>query len=199
MALKLEDIEPAAAAETAPPAETPAETKGAVDTDAEIPDEILEIPAFAGLLAGKPAAVWNEVGRADPVGALIVENQEALKSAGFGFYGSTDKKTSVLFNSEFISGDELKKADADGTLREVAVPLQELLSSYESVIGEGGGGAAEGLPPMAAPGPVANPAPAGVQTRLGSARLRNLATGGPTSGPSPGAGRLQNSLQKNVI
>lgn len=191
MALTLpEDIEPAAAATAPSPEPAPA------DTEATIPDEILEIPAFAGLLAGKPAAVWNAAGEPNPVGSLIVENREALKNAGFNFYISKDKKTQVFFNAAHISGKELQQADEDETLREIAVPLSELLASYDSVLGEGNGSVAAepGSVAPATAGPMASPAPAGVQNRLGTARLKNFAMGGPTSGPYPGSGRLLNSL-----
>lgn len=195
MALTLDEIEPAPVAETEATAPAPAPA----DTEGDIPDEVLDLPEFAGLLEGKPAAVSNEVGKADPLGAIIVKNIDALKDAGFGFYGSADKTLQVMFNTQFISGDEIKKADEDGKLQEVAVPLSELRSAYASVLGEGEA-APSATPAMPAiSGPMAGPAPAGVQNRLGSARLRNLAVGSPTSGPSPGSGRLLNSLQKPVI
>lgn len=192
MALKLDEIEPAAAA-------APAPEPAPADAEATIPDEILDIPEFSGLLEGKPAAVYNEVGVADPVGALIIKNMEPLKDAGFGFYGGTDKKTTVIFNTQFISSKEIEQADKDGRLREIAVPLAELRASYASILGEGEAApsATPAMPAMA--GPMAGPAPAGVQNRLGTARLKNLVTGSPTSGPLPGSGRLLNSLQRNVI
>lgn len=63
-------------------------------------------------------------------------------------------------------------------------------------------------PTMAPGGPVAPPAlasaqgggvPAAVQRNLERARLAAMAPGAPTSGPSPGAGRLLNSILRPVI
>jgi len=168
--------------------------------EATIPDSVLEIPEFSGLLEGKPAAVWTEQGDKNPVIAPILESADALINAGFGFYHSKDESTDVLFNTQFVSEDEIKKADDGGKLREIAAPLGELLSSYEALLAPGGPESASGAPPpSAAPTAPGASVPASVEKKLTTARLKNVAVGGPTSGPLPGAGRLLNQLATPVV
>lgn len=197
-----------APAPVSPPAETPPtdETAGATD-EAGIPEAVLQIPEFSGLLAGKPPAVSVQSGFKSPETDAIMAHTKELADAGFGFYPGKNG-TNVIFNTQFISGDAIKKADAEGKLADVATPFPELKASFDSVTG---GGAAGGAPAAPADGSPASdqppasspalpaPAPAGVNKKLATARVNNVIPGGPTTGPTPGQGRILNSLLKQPV
>jgi len=184
---------------TNPPAPAPAAEDGA----GGIPDAVLAIPEFSGLLQGKPAAVSIDKDDPSPESALIGENQQPLFDAGFGFYAAKDGVTHVMFNTQFTDQASIEAADAAGKLDEVAVPFGELKASFEVAAGraasEGSAPTSE-APPAAAPeagGPAqVAPAPpaASLDKKLATARIKNLAPGGPASGPTPGQGRILNSL-----
>jgi hypothetical protein len=168
-----------------------------------IPDAVLAIPEFIGLLQGKPAAVSIDKNDPSPESALIGENQPALFEAGFGFYPARDGVTHVMFNTQYVSQQDIEKADASGKLEEVAVPFGELQASFEVAAGRAaseGSAPASGEAPAAAPeagGPAqVAPAPpaASLDKKLATARIKNLAPGGPSSGPVPGQGRILNSI-----
>lgn len=196
MALNLtpEDIVPASTPEqdaaAVPPASEPA------SDSASLPDDVLAIPAMHGLLHGAPAAIYSpNTRRPDPELAVIAKNADPLLNAGFGFYKSKDKKYSVLYNTAYITEDQLKKADADGNLTQVAAPFDQVKNSYDAAI-SGPTGAPEGSAIPAASGP---PIPVGAQKKITTARLKNLAIGSPTSGPVPGAGRILNNILKSTL
>lgn len=168
-----------------------------------IPDAVLAIPEFSGLLQGKPAAVSIDKNDPAPESALIGENQQALFDAGFGFYPAKDGQTHVMFNTQFIDQAQVEKADAEGKLDSVAVPFDELKASFEVAAGREaskGRAPASETPPAAAPeagGPAqVAPAPpaASLDKKLATARIKNLSPGGPSSGPVPGQGRVLNSI-----
>lgn len=194
MPINLLDKLPPAPAQSATPA--PAEDAGG------IPDEVLEIPEFAGLLRGTPPAVWAENGVKTPEGDIIVKNQKALEEAGFGFYNSPDKKTNVVFNSQYTSLPEIEKMDKAGKLRQFATPLDELRGSFAPA-DEAAAAPADGSAPADAgmtPAPVAPvPPAASLDKKLATARIDNLGAGAPTSGPVPGQGRILNSILKPTV
>jgi hypothetical protein len=160
------------------------------------------------LLQGKPAAVSIDKNDPSPESALIGGNQPALFEAGFGFYPARDGVTHVMFNTQYVSQQDIEKADAAGKLEGVAVPFGELRASFEVAAGraasEGSDPASE-APPAAAqeaggPAQVA-PAPpaASLDKKLATQRIKNLSSGGPSSGKAPGQGRILNALMSPTV
>lgn len=171
---------------------------------AQIPDAVLQVPAFRALLQGKPPAVSVSIGdaKANPELQAIEAHVESLLYSGFGLYQSKDGQTAVFYNSQFIDGNAIKLADEKGKLDAVAAPYSELKNFFDQNIGE----AATAAPPTDAAAPAA-PAPAvagtppssAAQTKLAGARVRNLTPGSPTSGPAPGQGRVLNAILKPTV
>lgn len=199
MAIDPNEIQPIEGATAAPTA--PAPEPVVDDTEpADLPDEILAIPAFQGILEGRPAAVYDYKGSGSPVIEAIPKHFKELADAGIGFYQSKDGVLAVMYNSQFISPEELEKADEAGTLTEVAEPLQAVTAAYDSVLG-GEAPAPSSSTGAPAPTPTGSPAPtpAGVEKKLTTARLTNIQPGSPTSGPVPGAGRVLNNVLKRAV
>lgn len=162
----------------------------APDEGGGIPDAVLQLPEFSAILRGSPPAVWADKADESPEVKIIVDNHKDLMNAGFGFYGGKDGQTVVLFNTQFTSPEEVKKMDAAGKLREFATPFDELKAHFAQ--GDSGQPAS---PAPGGPAPVAPVAPpASVGKKLATQRIKNLTPGGPTSGPTPGQGRILNSL-----
>lgn len=173
----------------AAPATPEAPAAAATDEGGGIPDAILEIPEMAAILQGTPPAVWTTRDDPSPEVQTIVQHADELQGAGFGFYGGKDGTTTVLFNTQFVSPEEMQAADNKGKLRDFATPFSELKASLS-----GAAPAAE-APSAGAPPQMASAAPgAGFDKKLGTKRLKNLAVGSPTSGATPGQGRLLSAL-----
>lgn len=154
-----------------------------------IPDAVLEIPEIAALLQGTPPAVWADRNDPSPEVQTIVENAPALTEAGFGFLGSKNGTDVVLFNTTFVSPEEIQAADNKGKIREYTTAFSDLKASLAPATGAQEAPSAPAAPSMAAASPGA-----GFDKKLATKRLKNLAVGGPTSGQSPGAGRILNSI-----
>lgn len=105
----------------------------------------------------------------------------------------------VLFNSLFLTHEQLAAADAAGTLDEIAAPYGEVAASYQQLIDEDQAKAGTGKAAPAVPGAMPTPPPASVQNKLATARIDSLEPSSPTSGPAPGQGRILNSLRKVVV
>lgn len=161
----------------------------------ELPPEVLEIPAMHGLLHGAPPAVYAEVADKSPEVQTVTKNKDALVEAGFGFYRSKDNTLTVLYNGVYVTPDTLRKADEAGTLTEVAVPFAQLRSDYENAVS---GNTMPGQSAVSS-GTAGNPPSARSQSKLTTARIKNLQPGSPTSGPSPGAGRVINNILTPAI
>lgn len=207
MAITLDDVLPAstpgAPGAVPPPAvdpAAPAPVASGDDGEATIPDAVLEIPEFSGLLEGKPAAVYVEKGVKTPETEVIMANMEPLANAGFGFYPSKDGVTAVVFNTQYISGEEIQKADEEGRLAEVAVPFEELKASFDSALGRQAAPAGAEAVPAPAPAQAAvPPQSASANNKVAQARLKNVAAQSPTAGPTPGQGRILSNIVKPVI
>ena len=146
MAINIEEIvaKPAAAAPAPAAIEStvaPADA-GNAEEGAEIPDEVLQIPAFQGLLEGRPAAVYDIKGSKTPAIKAIADNIKPLAEAGIGFYGSKDGTTFVMYNGQFITTEEIAAADEAGKLTEIAEPLGAVMGAYDAVLNEGSAPAA---------------------------------------------------------
>lgn len=190
MDIDLTDVSALPANEQAAPAPEAAPE----DTGGEIPDEILQIPAFEGLLQGRPAAVYDYKGSGTPVMEAIPKYAQQLADAGIAFYKSKDGALAVMFNTQFVSPEDIEKADAEGKLTEVAEPLAAVTGAYDAVLNED----AAAAPSPAAPAPT-SVTPAPVENKLTTARLANVQSGAPTSGPKPGAGRVLNNVLKRAV
>lgn len=181
---------------------TPAPEPEAPETEIELPDTLLQMPVFQGLFAGQPPAVsikFAEFGQL-PESATISKNKDGLIAAGINFYSNLAGDAGVLFNSRFISGEEIKAADASGELAGIAPPFAEV-SQQIAASGEANPvlqAPAEAMPPATVQPAMPAP-PAGVQKKVATARLKAAQPGAPSSGPRPGAGRLLASILKQPV
>jgi hypothetical protein len=173
------------------------------ENKAQIPEEILKLPAFRALLEGTPPAVKvsKEDFQSDPTIKMIQGFAEPLLYSGFGFYRPKDGTSSVMYNSRFIDGNALKIADDKGKLDDLAAPYGELKTFFDTELAkpDSEGDAPAAPAPSTAPKPITPAAPSGVQAQLGTARLNNLAPGAPTSGPAPGQGRVLSQILKPTV
>lgn len=190
-----DDVQPLPGAE-APPDEG----------SSNLPDELLQMPALQALFSGEPPAISAPLQEFSkrPEAKLIVQNKDPLMEAGIALYRSLDGATGVIFNQFYVSPEDIKAADNAGRLAEIAPPFD----AVSTQVGQSGANnpvlrpkqVPQGLatasisPPPQLPGP----ATAG-QRQIVSQRAKNLSTGGPTTGPKPGAGRLLNSLLRPAV
>src|SRR6266566_4925171 len=220
MALTADDLSPS----ITPQHQAPdfAEETGADQIDqpeeqaAALPHEILKMPTFMALIAGSPPALSARIGKGhddNPAFDVIKKHKDLLQQAGFGFYKSLSGHFGVIYNSLYVHPQDILAADKAGQLQHIAPPADAI----RHAIGKSGlanpvlrvqnppGGPAQQrsiTPPQTASGllPVPSqqtPGPAaGVQDKGQQARLTALKGGGPLTGPSPGAGRLLNSILK---
>lgn len=190
------------------PAPTPA---GESDPAApgNLPDELIQMPAFQAIFAGSPAAFsasFKDFAKR-PEGKVIQKNADALMSAGIGFYKSQGGDLGVLFNQMYVHPDEIKAADKAGTLQEIAPPFDQVTKLIQSsgeqnpVLNHQGTpesfktSGTMGMPSAANPVPMPS---AGEQAKTQAAKQSNTTPGGPLSGAKPGAGRLVNSIMKPI-
>jgi len=177
-----------------------------------LPDEVLQIPAFQGLMTGQPPALSAAIQDFNkrPEGQLIAQNKDTLMQAGIGFYRALDGKTGVIFNHLYLKPEDLQAADKAGQLASIAPPFDDvnqavLASGMDNPVLNAGpvpGGPAEvapSPPQSGSPIPPSGGLPAPAQSRLTTARLKNLQPGSPSSGARPGAGRLLTSILKNPV
>lgn len=163
-----------------------------------------------------------------PEGKLIAQNKNPLTAAGFQFYRSLSGRFGVIYNSLYLNGQELLNADKMGKLNIIAPPYDVVAHAISKsgatnpvlrhknvpqvpkppVLGAppqsasmpGGPASPVGSPaPPAAPASATKPIPASAQGKLMNQRSQNLNPGGPLTGPSPGAGRIQNEILKPVV
>ena len=209
MALDETAVEPMDGQPVAPEAAAPAEDTA--EPQSNIPQDLLKIPAFSALLAGKPPALSANLKRAEksPVVKLIGENKKGLMDAGIGFYRSLSGDLGVMFNQMALHPEEIKQADKAGKLLEVAPDFNQVNHALASQLGgpdlshANPSGAVPGAPPVNPP-QLSNgglkPMPAGSQRDVMAKRLMNL---GPaksaTVGPIAGQGNLLKNILKPVV
>jgi len=194
--LTAEDLIPVS--EFTPPA--PVAEVAVEDESSGIPQEILAIPAFNGLLQGKPGAVSVQQGTKTPETEAVLRNVKPLQDAGFGFYLGLDNVTGVLFNSQYLSEADLKKADKEGKLAEVAPPLEEIAGSFDVALKNAAADTQNGTAtPSGAISAPAGGSPAPAPSEASAVRARNLVPKGPTGGPFPGQGRILNAIATPVV
>jgi len=123
-------------------------------------------PPLPGLVDGSiPAVLIPAITQemlADPMIEQILQNFGQLPELGIDHYEASDAST-VLYNSDFITEAELKDADENGTLAQIAVPLGSGGSSDQPTQTQG---------PLASERAVGAPPP---NDQLNTARLRQLA------------------------
>lgn len=164
-----------------------------------IPPEVLEIPAIYGLLHGAPPAIYAPVDAVAPEFDIAAKYAPQLVEAGFGFYTSADKKLGVMFNTTYVTEEELKTADKAGKLTEIAVPYETVKANYGAAITGEPVAEASAAPVAGASAPAGSPPSGRAQSKLTAARVKNLSPGGPTSGAKPGAGRILNNILKTTV
>lgn len=186
MAITPDDVQAATAA--APSAEAP--------EAGEIPQDVLRIPAIYGLLQGKPAAIYSPKNRPDPDISTVMKHGNELINAGFRFYEAKSKPVNVLYNTLFLTEEDLTRADAEGQLDKVAEPFADVRASFDSLRTKKGEAAP--VDAAAAPASVAmggTPPPASVQNKLATARIGALTPEASTTG----RGRILTAIQKPVV
>jgi hypothetical protein len=198
------------APEAAPTAQA---APGEVGQGPPVDDAIFKIPAFAGLFAGHPSAFSanGEAMAKTTEGKLIAKNADGLKQMGIGLYRSLGGDLGVLFNQMFITGEELKAADAAGTLTELAPDFDQVNAQISGLGPEEhpaskkqerptGFRTAPAPTPPQSQSPVRAPAPpTKAEAKLQNRRMTQMQPGAPTSGANPGAGRLLNQILKPVL
>lgn len=167
------------------PANSEEETSG-------LPEEILAMPVFKGILEGTPAALWVKTGSKTPEAVAAVRHGKKLNEVGLFFDRSKEEGVDILWNAQYLSPQLVESAKKKGKLKEIASPLDEVLASIN---GTGAAPETEGgaLPASGMPSPVP------VDSALNTARTNSLQPGGPTSGNYPGGGRIINEITKNAI
>jgi hypothetical protein len=197
---------PAPEATAAPAAAEPTEEQSAAQASA-LPEEVLNLPVMQALFAGAPSAVSVPIEQfaKRPEAKLLAENKDALTRAGFGLYRNLGGDLGVIFNQLRISGAELQTADKSGKLLEIAPPFDQVAQQIGASGNQNPVLTAEppkgGLATAPAPTPPqmgAQPAAPAASSQQRS-RLKNLVSGGPSTGQKPGAGRLLNSILKPVL
>lgn len=174
-----------------------------------LPDEILQIPAMQALFSGSPAALSASLAQFGqrPEGKLIQSNKDVLMKAGMGLYRALDGDTGVLFNQFYLNGEELKEADKNGQLAQIAPSFDGVNQSVGQSGAENPVLKAGQVPQGFKTGSSASapaiqnvpPASAGTARQAMAARVTNMKPSSPTSGPKPGSGRLLNSILRPVI
>jgi hypothetical protein len=219
-------VEPKPGVTPAPetPAATPDSAQAPSGSIPGLPDELLHTPAIQALIAGTPPAVSASVKEfeTNPIAKLIIENKDDLLRAGMGFYRSLSGDIGVIFNQFHIHPSDLQAADKAGKLAQVAPSFDALNAEVAksgpnnpvlSATAVPGGPKPASLPtpPQVASGttapapastaPPSNvaPATAKIQSQIMGSRAKNVAQGGPTTGPVPGQGRILNNILKPVV
>ena len=170
-----------------------------------IPDEVLMIPEFAGLLQGAPPAMSVERDATGPEIDTVIKNAPTLKEAGIDILEANSGKY-VIYNSQYVTPEEVIAADKTGKLEELAPPFAEVKSSIQAAT-QGKGGKKEAAKPEAPTGmvesnvggPLPKPAPASAIKSMTNARIKNVTKSEPTQGAVPGAGRVMNSILQPTI
>lgn len=194
MPIELSDVQPAATAPVAAP-ETEAPGTG---SEGELSPDVLRIPAMYGLLQGKPAAIYAPKNQPDPDLSTVIKHGNELIGAGLHFYEAKSKPVNVLYNTLFLTAEDLEKADAAGELDKVAEPFADVRASFDQLRTNKPAGEAGSAAPAPAPAPVAMggaPPPASVQNKLATARINNLTPENSTTG----RGRILSAIQKPVV
>lgn len=187
------------APEVAPEPQAEPVDEGEDEGEASIPDEVLMIPEFAGILQGAPPAVTVPQDAAGPEVEVVVKNADRLKQAGIDFAKVSTGDT-VVYNTQFIDAGQIALADKKGMLQELAPPWSEVKASIETATkGEPAptGKVEETL--TGAPGPMPKPAPASAMKSVANARIKNVSPSGPSKGAVPGGGRVMNAIMQPVI
>lgn len=199
-------VEPLSAATAAPTVEPTTGAPKAKESGG-LPSELLQLPAFQALFAGQPPALSASIADFSkrPETKLVADNKDGLMRAGIGFYRSVGGDLGVVFNQMFVSGEELKAADAAGQLLEIAPPFDTVSQSVAQsgannpVLNAQTPSGPRGAPVPTPPQSGGKSPSAASQRKVTAARVMNIQPGAPTSGPSPGSGRLLNSILKPVI
>lgn len=184
-------------------------------TEGELPEELIRIPAVQAVMAGSPPAVSMPLKNADnrEEVQVIAENKAALEAAGMGFYRSISGDLGVMFNGLRIHPEDIQAADKAGKLQAVAPDFDAInrevaqSGANHPILKADRPPAATPIAASAATAPQAAsgklslvpPAPASVARKLAAQRIMNLQAGAPTSGASPGAGRLLNQVMKPAV
>jgi hypothetical protein len=215
------NVEPTAGAPAAAPVVEPLDETATAPPEVEatgeageagLPPDLLQIPAFQGLMSGQPPAVAMPLKDFSnrPEAQIIAGNKDQLQQAGIGFYRALDGNTGVIFNSLYVKPADIQAADKAGRLAEIAPSFDDVngavlqagqdnpVLKMGSVPG-GPAGVAPAPPQMGSRIPPTSGLSGAAEKKITSARLKNLQAGPPSSGAKPGAGRLLNSLLKPVV
>lgn len=155
-----------------------------------VPEEILSMPVFAGILSGAPAALWVETGSKAPEAVAAVRHGKKLNEVGLFFDRSKEEGIDILFNAQYLSPQLVETAKKKGKWKEIASPLAEVTAQLSGTASPEAGAAT--LPASGMPSSVP------VDSPLDTQRKNNLVVGSPTSGLA-GQGRVMNSLIQPTV
>lgn len=154
--------------------------------------EIPEVDPLEAIIRGDVPAASIPPGSNDPMTKRLAAGfQDAAESGAVDFFDSQAGDT-VVFNPEKVTRQSLQEAEQNGSLLDLAPPLQSIFSPEAP---QTPAGAPQGLDiPVAAPmtGPKA-------PAKLVSARKANLKPTTPSGRPIPGGGQTLNDLEIRAV
>jgi hypothetical protein len=190
----------------------------------DLPPKVAAIPAIKGLEVGAPPAFRISPGEIYPSLEPLIDNIDKVLEAGLDVM-ELPNGDSVVYNPALIDKEEIALAAQTGKLEQM-IPdygsvsgespstneseINRFLKKLEKVPGklarlqndeEPVSGTPAGAPLGAAPPPPLSipPPPPSTTSSIQRQRLQGLVPGGPTSGPSPGSGRILNALLRPTI
>lgn len=211
-------ITPRTKTTSAPAPSEPSTSKSPTDVFPNLPQEVKGVPLVEWLAVGEPPAVRIESGQYFPELEPLGKHLPEVIKGGLDVYKAQSGDT-VFFNPLFISEQELQVADQEGTLPQAVPSYSELSGSkpqqmtpekFDELLNQSEdlqirlkelstpGDEVEEPEPAAEPSAIPQ-SPAMLQNNLAAQRARQLIPGAPTSGPSPGAGRLLSGILKKAI
>lgn len=190
--VSLDSLQPSSApVADAAPATQPAETDSYLDS-------LTKLPIVQALQQGSPAAAYVPpalFGSQEAFDAEIPKLEQALPKLGLAVLKAPKSGVLVVYNPNGVSTQDLAKADAAGTLGNLAMPItgQQDQSTAPQQAATTPQDISAGLtkPPGA-------PLPAGVQDATARARLTNVVAQPPVKDANPSLGII-NGLQKRAI
>jgi len=208
MALSDANITPAAdiaAQVPTDPAPAPVSAAPAPDASAELPEAVSKNPVVVSILTGSiPGVVVRPLYYPEAY-ELGSKHAQDIQNLGLSFYAAQDGST-ALYNPVQISEEELVAADQEGV-------LHQLLPDYEQLTGETPSTPPKGVEGFSGPGDLLQtagtpatmsqgPAPQvdrDLQSKLNTARVKNVLPSGPVSGKYPVSGATTRALATPAI
>lgn len=187
-------VVPPTAAETP----TPTVPEDTASQGAEMPEELIKIPAFQALFAGSPPALSYDLDdKADrPERKAAEANIDYLQQAGMGTYKTLNGQRGVIYNGLRIHPEDLAAADKAGKLSMLAPDFD----AVNHAVSKSGAshpifhvGAVPNAPPSSRSGPIA---PQSAQQQALADRISGAPA--PLAGSSPIVAPASAGAQKRI-